>query len=987
MSYRRRLLVRWSTRDRLAVLVVGLTVAFLTGTVVLLTGASAQVVGIAAEYGTSGSVVFVESADAGADGAVVSVAPATTQGGESTRVLAVDRNLTVPTHTGEVTTRTVAAGAVTERPAAAGKLTLRGASGTVAVDLRQRSVGVLPGDWYVANGSTVTELGPSGAFVVSTDANSSAQVPQRGAPLRGALAYFVVGSRELFTLLRALSLGAGVLTAVTVYSVTRMRVRDRMRTIRVARATGAPPRHVVGVFALRGGLVALVGAALGYALGLVLPNAAVNLAVFAGLPTSLTATVSPRAFGALLPAYVAVVGLGVVTGGLASVSAVRRPPARLGAAPEPTVGERGERTGRLARLRAIAAPNLLGWRPLVPTAAAVTVFVTLSLVVASGAGAAAPLVSGGEQRVVTQPGAVHPIASDVPESYADALRSAGANASPEIIGFAVVDGEAFVTRGVDYEAFAAVTGTTLSAGRWPERRHEAVVGADLADRLGVGVGDRLTLGGSTDAALTRIEIVGVFDGEGAEDDQLLLTLPTARHLSSTGPESVQFVRTDAVGAESPRSPVSVVSVDAPAEAVAGDTVTVTVTVVNAGEKRAVELAGRLGEQRRTAVTSVGAFERATVRFGFEAPPPGEHTLEIGNRSVGLTTVRPEALRLSGLPDTAPTGSSPFVTLRTAAGRPVSNATVTVGDTQATTGSDGRARLPVPAEPGNYTVTARAGNRSVETSIRSSESAERGPVASLAVSPAEPSVVVRPTVRLGLYNPWNRSLDREITLSAGGERRTESVSLGPGERTTVELRVPRQSPGELRLTARTEDGVLAQRTVQVTGDDRLAAALATGGREQGSTAVGQAVATVFGNLQLVIATLVALAGVTVVGSVAAALASAVRARRRSIGILRATGATPRDVTRRVLADCLRVGAVATAVGLALGLGITRVLASAGVLTLYGVRIHVDASVPLLAGLAASALALTLAGGWIASRGVLRVEPTALLSPAEGGGPDE
>lgn len=985
MSYRRLLLVRWSTRDRLAVLVVGLTVAFLTGTVVLLTGASAQVIGIAAEFGTSGSVVFVESADAGAGGAVVSSAPVTTADGTQTRVVAVDRNLTVQTHTGEVTTRAVTTGAVTELEGAPGKLTLRGEAGSVTVDLRHRSVGILPDDWYVANGSTVDKLGDRGAFVVSPGANSSTDVPERGAPLRGALAYFVVGSRELFTLLQALSLGAGVLTAVTVYSVTRMRVRDRTRTIRIARSTGAPPRHIVGVFALRGGLIALVGAALGYALGVILPNAAVNLAVFAGLPTSLTATVSPRALGALLPAYTAVVCLGVVTGGLASVRAVRRPPARLSETPATATPESG---GRRSRLRSVATPSLLGWRPLVPTAAAVTVFVTLSLVVASGAGAAAPVLTGGEEQVITQPGAVHPIASNVPEGYADALRSTGANASPEIIGFAVVDGDAFVTRGVDHDAYAAVTGTTLSAGQWPERRHEAVIGADLAARLGVDIGDSLTLGGSTEAALTQVDIVGIFDGEGARDDQLLVTLRTARHLSSTGTDTVQYIRTDAQITESPpESQAGVVDIEAPSRAVAGESVTVSVRLINAGEKRRIEFEGSLGDQHRTTAVTVGAFERATVQLTFEAPSPGTYTLRVGNTTTSLTTVQPDSLSLSGLPDTAPSGSNPVVTLRTATGDLVANATVTLDNRTVRTDADGRVRIPVPEEVGSYTVTARAGNRSVDGTIRSSETAEFAPVTSLSTTPAEPSVVVRPTVRLDLYNPWNRTLERTITLSAAGERRTESVTLQSGERSQIELGLPRQSPGTLQITARTEAGVLAERTVQVSGDDRLAAALASGGHEQESTAVGRAVATVFGNLQLVIATLVSLAGITVVGSVAAALASAVRARRRTIGVLRATGATPRAMTRRVLSDCLRVGAVATGIGIVLGVGIARLLASMGVLTLYGVRVHVDPSLSLLVGVAGSALALTLAGGWIASRGVLRVEPRTLLSPAEGGDRDE
>jgi hypothetical protein len=71
MGYRRALLRRWSRRDRLAVLVVAVTVAFLTGTTVLLLAAGAQTTAIAAQFASPGSAVFYEDpavANAAAEG-------------------------------------------------------------------------------------------------------------------------------------------------------------------------------------------------------------------------------------------------------------------------------------------------------------------------------------------------------------------------------------------------------------------------------------------------------------------------------------------------------------------------------------------------------------------------------------------------------------------------------------------------------------------------------------------------------------------------------------------------------------------------------------------------------------------------------------------------------------------------------------------------------------------------------------------------------
>jgi hypothetical protein len=84
-----------------------------------------------------------------------------------------------------------------------------------------------------------------------------------------------------------------------------------------------------------------------------------------------------------------------------------------------------------------------------------------------------------------------------------------------------------------------------------------------------------------------------------------------------------------------------------------------------------------------------------------------------------------------------------------------------------------------------------------------------------------------------------------------------------------------------------------------------------------------------------------------------------------------------VLRLVLGDALRVGVVATALALLVGTLALRALAAAGYLTLFGVRLSPTPSLPVLGGVVAGALGLTLLGALLATAALLAVPPAALL----------
>lgn len=965
MRYRQALLTRWTRRDRLAVLLIAVTVAFLTGTVLVIVAMGAQTAAIAGEYDATGSVTYHDSlpaaqAAAGSETIIVPVASVTANGTNAT-VVGPPR----PTWR-DTTLRT--ANATTRGTLASERRVAFTGDRTITTLVQPRTRTIFPADWYVTDSRTVRQLGVDGAFVVAPPTG-----PTRGVPLRGALAFFLAGTREAIAAFGVAAGGGGLLVAVTTFSVMRLTVRDRLATIRVIRATGGTPSQVRNLFLARALLLLGIGTAAGYAIGVVGTNTVVTAAVAAGLPTSLSMQVSSQAAGVLGPVYVALLGVGMLAALLAIWPAAHTMPAAL-----------GDTAHEQTRLPGPLAPRLLGVRVIVPTAATLAAFVMFVLLVAGLAGTVAPL-AGGTDATVTEPGAIHPVASTVPAEYATALQARGIDASPEILLFAIRDGQPFLARGANYSAFASVSDVDLVRGTRPTGPRKAVIGADLARTLDLGVEDTLTVGGSTHAAVTRVRIVGVFTGTGSSDDQLVVPLETARHLSGKGGRTVQFIRADRL--PEPRGQAggaTVLGVDAPDTAPAGGEVQVRVRLRNDGLQRAtLTETVRFAGATRTLEAMIPAAGTTTVTTTFSAPAPGQYELHVGGATRTIRVLPADAIRLVDVPAQAPPGSEPLVRVVTVDGRPVADATVTVGNRSVRTDATGRARVPL-QESGTRTVVARLGNRTDETTIRVDEGAPRLVHVTVRISPERPSVFTEPTLSLSVSNPWNETLTQTLTVEAPGGPTTHRLTLSAGESTRLSVTLPRQPPGQYDVTVRGE-AELAQSTYRVVGDDRIVAALAAGG-QQGSTGIGRAIQVAFGNIQIALGALLVLGAVMAVSGTAATFAGAVHGRRRTIGIMRATGCDPFRVGRLVVGDALRIGVLAASIAIGTGLVAMLALGAAGVLTVYGVRIPTTPDPVVVTGLFGGSVLLTAVGAGVATLGLVRVAPARLLTDDDrlGGG---
>lgn len=954
MGYRSVLRWRWTRRDRMAIVVVAVTVAFLTGAIVVVDAAAVETTTLADEYGPAGYATID-----GDGSAPASIAPID----EGTTFVGVPAAL-AEEFNGERPRVPPADMATLGTLSQSSERTLAGRTGQVTTVVQPREgESLVPPYWVTGPTSTAETLGVSSTVHLESTATLTRST---GVPLRGALAFFAWGSESLLTLLRVLTAAAAVLVAGTVYSVARMTVQDRRESIHVLRATGATPRHIYGVFLVRSGAITATGVLLGYGIGVVVPNVAVNVAVFAGVPVSMSPQVTPAVATTLLPSYVGVVVAGMAAGVVAVRPAVR---GRIDAAS--VTDSRW--------LPSIVRPRLLGWRAFVPATSALSVFVVLAVLFASLGAAVGPLVAPAGA-TVTQPDAPHPVASTVPAEYADVIETTGTTASPELLLFSVRDGQPFLSRGADFRRFAAVRDVELVAGHHPNGPADAVIGTGLASSLDVELGETVLLGGSTTPAITRVTIVGMFSGQGLTDDQLVVPLETATHLSGKPSGTAQFIRVaDSLGGTDAAADSQVVAVETNGTAINGTTVAVTARVANLQASTAnTSVTANIDEATETATVSLDPLSVGTVSFNIPVDRPGNHTLSVGNYTTTIQVRDPSTLTLADLPERVPPDTPLVIQLRSITGSPVANATVTVGPNQAKTNASGVAVVRTP-EGGEYELTARTGNRSATRSVTVATNATRTMIPSVSVSPSRPSFATRPTVAVSVTNPWQSTRSQTFHITPPGE--TVSVTVPPGTTTTQTVQLQRQPPGTHDITVRTNGNTVAETSFTVQGDDRLASAVATHGIDTGGTGIGRALQSVVGNVQVLVGAFIALGALVTIGTVTAGFAYAVRARRHTIGVLRATGATPRDVLARVTGDALRVGVPALLTGMAAGYAATFALAAADVTTVFGVRMAPRTNLATIVLITATGLGVVVLGALAAAYPLVVRSPRSLIEAGE------
>ena len=1024
MGYRRSVLRRWSRRDWLTVVIIAVATAFLVGTTLLLLTAGMHAATVSGDLETSTTATYHESVNdaeqAASDEAIVfPVAVVSDETGAEHTVIGIPPD--APNELADATTSWEPAtipppsepqtvhGPVSEEQ----EMQFEGQRGTETVTVTpQQSETIFPSWWYTASSSTVETLGPTEAIVIDIAGGITREDAtllnfdrlDSGVPLVSALAFLLAGMNEVLQVLAVATAGGAVIVMVVLYSVTRINVQERLETIEVIRSTGATPARVLSLFGLRSTLIALAGILSGFLIGVVTTNLSVKLATWAGISVTLEPRLTLPVLRVLVPMLATLVGVGCLAGVIAARPAANAPPTALrshtGGRTSSSSAQRIE-----THLPSALSPALLDWRTVIPTTATLTVFVLLVLII-GGIGTAITPLGTTETGTITSAGAAHPIDSRVDVETADALRAEGIAASPEIVLAQVSDGQPYLARGANYSDFAAVTGAELVEGREPTAPDEAVIGRNLAKTLDVSVGETVTLGGSDHPAIARVRIVGVYETDSPVNDQLIVPLETGHHLSlesgtvhvvrTAGNVDAVFDDTDSSDSDEPPAETVVQSVSAPETVVLDESATVTVHVRNdepTPVTRTLDIAVGRETYEREVSLDPGDEARIEIDHTFEAT--GNRTVAVAGHSQTVTVLAPDTLVLpETLPDEAPPGATLLVPVTTPTEEAVADATVAIDGEETTTAASGMARIELPETEGAYELSAtKAGRDGAIHEIQIVDGQERLLGADLEIEPRTGTSETTPEVTVTLMNHWTDDRTQEVSVVSPTGEQTRPVTLDPGESMTMERTLGEADsdqqipPGEYEIGVIVAGDPIATGTYEVLNGDFALETISDEAQYQSGAAMGQVIENTLGNIQLLLVTMVALAGLMTIGSTTAAFAQAVDARHEAIAIHRSTGARPTRMLKIVVLDASKLAIPAALLAAVVALVAIQLLDAMGLLSVFGVRFATESDPVLFLSTFIGAVIIAVCSAALALLPALRSSPTAVWHGESRHGPSD
>jgi putative ABC transport system permease protein len=233
----------------------------------------------------------------------------------------------------------------------------------------------------------------------------------------------------------------------------------------------------------------------------------------------------------------------------------------------------------------------------------------------------------------------------------------------------------------------------------------------------------------------------------------------------------------------------------------------------------------------------------------------------------------------------------------------------------------------------------------------------------------------PTAEIGtaveLVTPAGASSYTVVGLVAPGDgrRREEPVFLHDGEAAELAPAVDAFAVWPASAAAAVED--------LVTGSYPGVAVL-SGEQRAGIDQDPQALAAV--GAVILLSFMLATVAFVVVYSVATTFSMSVALRRRELGLLRATGATPRQVRRLVLREALVLTTAAAGLGGVASLAVGPALGTWLVRNQLVPSLHVAPRLEAIAIAVAGVQLAAIAGAWVAARRASRVRPAEALSEA-------
>lgn len=644
-------------------------------------------------------------------------------------------------------------------------------------------------------------------------------------------------------------------------------------------------------------------------------------------------------------------------------------------------------------------------RVIVVIALSIMIFTTISSVL-SGLHAAPAAFAADEGFAISSSSAPTIFASQIEADMVTVLERLPniTGVSPEVFAFSEWNGHSFVVRGVDLERLNS-TGPTFRrfelSGSLMDMVGSALIGSSLRDRLDIDPTQTISLVGSYSPRICVVRVVGWFETGSSLDDELLVSLDTARFLTGMSAQKVSIIR---VATSEPEWLSKLLSPEGArftlfdllvqkSQVVPGEEFTVSVGVRNWGAASGsaeivFSLDGQVLETRRV---SLNASQSTRIVSTAALDELGDHTVTVsllGDFPVSLNAsvrgVEPY-LRLA-CPSKVPLLSRFTVSVRDYRGAEVPDASVTFGSQTLVTDEWGNTTFVADAV-GTFHVTASlvgytSANASVTVVDTSEYPAAFSPViASFALSPV---IIREPESATGIVAVQNEGSlpgDLNITVLVDGRAHmTVAVSLEGLEAKTVSFKLRGLSVGthtvqianfssELVVQSWIVDNPgLVQLVMRYSGSSALFSA--------GSVPIYQAAKISEGNVLVAVVSVGAISALLAVLAICSVFSKEIHESRPRLGILRTVGASRKAIVGLVLPQALEAGLAGAAIGVAMGVVAADLLSKSEAFVVFGhgVRPQLDTGLLLVVLLGAVAISVTSA---VASA-VMAVRQTAIRS---------
>lgn len=621
-----------------------------------------------------------------------------------------------------------------------------------------------------------------------------------------------------------------------------------------------------------------------------------------------------------------------------------------------------------------------------------------------------------EGYVITSADAPTIFSSKVDMDLASALEQMDniSGVSPEVFAFSSWGGEPFVVRGVDLDkldAVGPVIHEELSMDIGPGPVGYALLGERLAARLGVDTPCAMPLAGSYSAALEVVLVAGTFTSGSPLDDEMLVTVDVARRLTGMSQDHASIIRVSSSDPEwlerllSPKGPRFAIHDMAISKTwlVPGESCSVSVMVRNWGlSAGSVEVVfADDGEEFARETVSLGPSDSYAVSVQFSSDALGEHSISTtvsGDFPVTLESSVEvvEPYLVSSFPGTVMLGSLFEVGVMTYDGVPAEGLMVFLSDADGssnTTGADGTCLLPAD-EPGIFSVgidadgtefdgmSVRVPSYMVEVVDPSSYPSEFLPsVTGLELSPASVKEGSSATAVLTVENGGSLPGTAMIDLMVGAELYVSlEVPLGPAEGVVVYQLVEGLGPGQHVVQAGDFSAMLDVVPWYADNPDLVELVVRYGGSSTLSSAASvpiyQAAKISEGNVALALFAIGVVSGMLAVLAIASVFSKEIREARRSLGILRALGASRGRIRALMFSQALRSSMAGSAVGVSSGLLVAVLLARSGMFVVFGHILEVGVSAGLVTATVIGAVSISLVSAFASSE--MAVRETAMAS---------